>query len=44
MTEGLTEQSFTPREALLTEMRNGESLDWDIIVVGGWITGAGVLR
>ena len=44
MTEGLTEQSFTPREVLLTEMRNGESLDWDIIVVGGGITGAGVLR
>ena len=44
MTERPTEQSFTSRDALLTEMRNGESLDWDIIVVGGGITGAGVLR
>ena len=35
---------FTDRQQLLAEMRNGESLDWDIIVVGGGITGAGVLR
>ena len=32
------------RQALLTEMRQGQSLDWDIIIVGGGITGAGVLR
>jgi len=35
---------FTDRQQLLAKMRNGESLDWDIIVVGGGITGAGVLR
>lgn len=32
------------RTNLLTQMRRGEQLDWDIIVVGGGITGAGVLR
>ena len=32
------------RESLLTAMRQGHSLDWDIIIVGGGITGAGVLR
>ena len=35
---------FTNREQLLSKMRNGEHLDWDIIVIGGGITGAGVLR
>ena len=35
---------FTDRQQLLAEMRNGQSLDWDVIVVGGGITGAGVLR
>jgi len=44
MTEAPAEASLTPREALLTKMRTGKSLDWDIIVVGGGITGAGVLR
>ena len=34
----------TPRDTLLAEMREGKSLEWDIIVVGGGITGAGVLR
>ena len=29
---------------MLAKMRKGESLEWDIIVVGGGITGAGVLR
>ena len=29
---------------LLAQMRKGEQLNWDIIVVGGGITGAGVLR
>jgi len=29
---------------MLAKMRKGESLKWDIIVVGGGITGAGVLR
>ena len=35
---------FTNRKQLLSKMRNGEHLDWDIIIVGGGITGAGVLR
>ena len=35
---------FTNREKLLSKMRNGEHLDWDVIVIGGGITGAGVLR
>ena len=35
---------FTNREHLLSKMRNGEYLDWDIIIIGGGITGAGVLR
>ena len=35
---------FTDRQQLLAEMRNGQSVDWDIIVIGGGITGAGILR
>ncbi len=35
---------FTNREQLLSEMRNGENLAWDIIIIGGGITGAGILR
>ena len=35
---------FTQRDKLLAEMRSGESLDWDIIIIGGGITGAGILR
>jgi glycerol-3-phosphate dehydrogenase len=35
---------FTNRNQLLEKMRNGENLAWDIIVVGGGITGAGILR
>ena len=35
---------FTNREHLLSKMRNGEHLDWDILVIGGGITGAGGLR
>ena len=35
---------FTNRQQLLSKMRNGEHLDWDIIVIGGGITGAGILR
>lgn len=34
----------SPREILLAEMRGGKSLHWDIIIVGGGITGAGALR
>jgi len=35
---------FTNREQLLSKMSNGKNLDWDIIIIGGGITGAGVLR
>jgi glycerol-3-phosphate dehydrogenase len=36
--------SFTNRSAMLQEMRDGQHCSWDIIIVGGGITGAGVLR
>ena len=35
---------FTDRKQLLDAMSNGQSCDWDILIVGGGITGAGVLR
>lgn len=35
---------FTQRDKLVAEMRSGGSLDWDIIIIGGGITGAGILR
>lgn len=35
---------FTDRNELLQSMRDGKFCDWDIIIVGGGITGAGVLR
>jgi glycerol-3-phosphate dehydrogenase len=35
---------FTNRNDLLDKMRNGDTCDWDIIIVGGGITGAGILR
>ncbi|MFT7287860.1 MAG: glycerol-3-phosphate dehydrogenase [Halieaceae bacterium] len=35
---------FTNRDDLLSRMREGEDCEWDIIIVGGGITGAGVLR
>lgn len=35
---------FTRRDKLLAEMRSGDALDWDLIIVGGGITGAGILR
>ncbi len=34
----------TDRKKLLAAMANGQSLEWDVIVIGGGITGAGVLR
>jgi glycerol-3-phosphate dehydrogenase len=34
----------TSRKQLLEQLGAGEQLDWDIIVIGGGITGAGVLR
>jgi len=36
--------AFTDRNAMLQSMRQGEQCQWDIIIVGGGITGAGVLR
>ncbi|MBE9537427.1 MAG: FAD-dependent oxidoreductase, partial [Proteobacteria bacterium] len=36
--------SFTDRDNLLSTARNTESNQWDIIIIGGGITGAGVLR
>lgn len=36
--------TFTNRGKLLSQMRRGEACDWDIIIVGGGITGAGILR
>ncbi len=35
---------FTNRDEMLQSMRAGEHGQWDVIVVGGGITGAGVLR
>jgi glycerol-3-phosphate dehydrogenase len=35
---------FTDRNSLWADMEAGTASDWDIIVVGGGITGAGVLR
>ena len=36
--------SFTDRETLWHDMQSGVAGPWDIIVVGGGITGAGILR
>jgi glycerol-3-phosphate dehydrogenase len=36
--------SFTNREKLWQDMKSGAAAEWDIIVVGGGITGAGILR
>jgi glycerol-3-phosphate dehydrogenase len=36
--------SLTDRAALLQQMRQGQALEWDLIIVGGGICGAGVLR
>jgi glycerol-3-phosphate dehydrogenase len=36
--------SFTDRDELLAKSRNGQNNQWDVIVIGGGITGAGVLR
>jgi glycerol-3-phosphate dehydrogenase len=35
---------FTDGKELLDAMSGGQSCDWDILIVGGGITGAGVLR
>lgn len=36
--------SFTDRDTLWQDMQSGKAGDWDIIVIGGGITGAGILR
>ena len=36
--------SFTDRDKLWQDMKSGEAEQWDVIVIGGGITGAGVLR
>ena len=35
---------FTNRNEMLGEMRAGKQCQWDVVIVGGGITGAGVLR
>ncbi|MFT5766990.1 MAG: glycerol-3-phosphate dehydrogenase [Halioglobus sp.] len=41
MTEGVL---FTNRDDLFSKVQNGDDSSWDIIIIGGGITGAGVLR
>jgi glycerol-3-phosphate dehydrogenase len=36
--------SFTDRRKLWHEMKSGPASQWDVIVIGGGITGAGILR
>jgi len=36
--------TFTDRNRLWQDIRSGSAGDWDVIVIGGGITGAGVLR
>ncbi len=36
--------TFTDRDDLISSARNPQSNQWDIIIIGGGITGAGVLR
>jgi glycerol-3-phosphate dehydrogenase len=36
--------TFTDRAQLLQKIRNGRESEWDVIIIGGGITGAGVLR
>ena len=36
--------TFTNKSELILSMRSGNNLDWDIIIIGGGITGAGILR
>ena len=36
--------SFTNRDTLWQDMKSSEAEQWDVIVIGGGITGAGVLR
>ena len=35
---------FTDKARLISSMISGNNLTWDIIIIGGGITGAGVLR
>ena len=36
--------SFTDRNQLWKDLKSGDAGDWDVIIIGGGITGAGVLR
>ena len=36
--------SFTNRDKLWQDLESGSACEWDIIVVGGGISGAGILR
>jgi glycerol-3-phosphate dehydrogenase len=36
--------SFTDRNQLWQNLKSGDAGDWDVIIIGGGITGAGVLR
>ena len=36
--------TFTNKSELISSMRSGNNLNWDIIIIGGGITGAGILR
>jgi len=36
--------SFTDRDLLWQDMKSGAAEEWDVIVIGGGITGAGILR
>jgi glycerol-3-phosphate dehydrogenase len=36
--------SFTDRDQLWQDMKSGAAKEWDVIVIGGGITGAGILR
>jgi glycerol-3-phosphate dehydrogenase len=44
MTPDTTLVPFTGRDSLWQDFKTGDSESWDIIVVGGGITGAGILR
>ena len=40
----MTPAPFTDRDRLWDDLRSGAAGEWDIIVIGGGITGAGILR
>jgi glycerol-3-phosphate dehydrogenase len=44
MTTSENNIGFTQRKQLLEQMSAGQACEWDILIIGGGITGAGVLR